>query len=115
MPEPSSEEEAELVACFEILPMLLRMNVQAFAEELSKTMPHAPGGRPPALSPEAQKEICTFIGQLHAEGVELREAKKRAARKWNVSVQTVQRTWSTRAAGGKRRFDPKELMEFMRG
>jgi len=113
VPEPGPEDEAMLVACCEMLPTLLRMNVQAFAEELSKTMPHAPGGRPQALSPDAQKEICKFIGQLHSEGVELREAKKRASRKWDVSVRTVQRLWSTRARCAERKFDAKQLMEYL--
>ena len=114
VPDPSAEEEAMLVACFEMLPTLIRMAVQGFADDLARQLPHPPGGRPQTLSPGAQKEICAFIGQLHAQGVELREAKKRAARKWDVSVRTVQRAWSTRSASAERKFDPKELLEYLR-
>ncbi len=113
MQEPSAEEETLLVASVEMLPVLVRMAVQDIADDMSKALPHPPGGRPRALSPEDHKEVCEFVGRLHTQGVALREAKKRAARKWSVSAVTVERAWRMRGQPVEKRFEAKELMRYL--
>jgi hypothetical protein len=75
------------------IPYLLRRSFQ----DATQSLPPSPGGRPRELLPEQCKEICLRIGQLYGVGVEVRDAQKRMAQRYGVSLRTIQRAWQERA------------------
>ncbi len=92
-PDPNPEELETVLTLIRTVPYLLRNQLQGAA----KSLPPAPGGRPRELSPEQSRESCMQIGQLYGLGVELPDAQKRMARRYGVSLRTIQRAWQHRA------------------
>jgi len=92
-PDPSPEEMETVLTLIKTVPYLLRSSLQ----DAAKSLPPSPGGRPRELRPEQRKEICLQIGQLYGQGVELRDAQKRLAQRYHVSLRTIQRAWQGRA------------------
>ena len=92
-PDPSPEEMGTVLTLIRTVPYLLRSSLQ----DAAKSLPPPPGGRPRGLSPEQRKEICLQIGQLYGQGVELRDAQKRLAQRYHVSLRTIQRAWQGRS------------------
>jgi hypothetical protein len=92
-PDPSPEEMETVLTLIRTLPYLLRGSLQ----NATKSLPPSPGGRPRELGPEQRKEICLQIGQLYGLGVELRDAQKRLAQRYDVGLRTIQRAWQERA------------------
>jgi len=88
-PDPSPEEMETVLTLIRTVPYLLRRSLQAATQSL----PPSPGGRPQELRPEQRKEICLQIGQLYGQGIELRDAQKRMAQRYGVSLRTIQRAW----------------------
>jgi len=64
---------------------------------IAKSLPPSPGGRPREFSPQECIEVCLEIGQLYGQGVALADAQKRMAKRYNVSLRTIQRVWQHRA------------------
>lgn len=92
-PDPSPEEWETVLILIRTVPYLLRNYLQ----DAAKSLPPSPGGRPRELTPEQSKEICLQIGQLYGLGVDLPDAQKRMAQRYNVSQRTIQRAWQQRA------------------
>jgi hypothetical protein len=92
LPENESAEFAQLLL---LLPTLV-YKIREFFPEAIKELPHAPGGRPTAVTPELRKEICAEIGQLLMGRVLLSTAYKRLGQRHGVSPRTVQRIWNER-------------------
>ncbi len=92
-PDLQPAELETVLALIRTVPYLLRSQFQTVA----KRLPPSPGGRPRGLSPEQSKEVCLQIGTLYGGGVELPEAQKRMARRYGVSLRTIQRAWRERA------------------
>ena len=92
-PDPKPEEVETVLTLIRTVPYLLRNQLQGVA----KSLPPSPGGRPRGLSPEQNKEVCLQIGKLYGQGVELPAAQKRMARRYSVSLRTIQRAWQERA------------------
>src|SRR5215470_4009235 len=92
-PDPSPEEMEGLLTLIRTMPYLLRGSFQ----NATKSLPPSPGGRPRELNAEQRKQICLQIGQLYGLGVELPDAQKRMARRYAVSLRTIQRAWQQRA------------------
>jgi hypothetical protein len=92
-PDPNPVELETVLTILRTVPYVLRNHLQSAA----KTLPSSPGGRPRGLSPEQSKELCLQIGTLYGQGVELPAAQKRMARRYGVSLRTIQRTWRERA------------------
>jgi len=92
-PDPHPEELETVLALIRTVPYLLRNQLQGVA----KRLPPSPGGRPRGLRPEQNKEVCLQIGKLYGQGVELPAAQKRMARRYSVSLRTIQRAWQERA------------------
>ena len=92
-PDPNPEEFERWLAFIRILPHFLRSSLQGIA----KTLPPSPGGRPRELTPQECMQVCLLIGQLFGQGVELPDAQKRMARRYDVSLRTIQRAWQERA------------------
>jgi hypothetical protein len=93
LPDPKPEEFEKVVAFLKALPYVLR----GLLQEAAKGLPPSPGGRPHGLTPDQSREVCRQIGQLYGEGVDLAEAKLRMARRYGVSLSTIQRAWKKRA------------------
>ena len=74
------------------VPYLLR----SYLQDAAKSLPPSPGGRPRELTPEQRKEVCLRIGQLYGGGLEIRDAQKRMAQHYGVSLRTIQRAWQER-------------------
>ena len=82
-----------VISLIRTLPYLLR----SYLQDTAKALPPSPGGRPQELTPEQRKEVCVRIGHLYGQGVELRDAQKRMAQHYDVSLRTIQRAWQERA------------------
>ncbi len=91
-PDPKPEELETVLTLIRTVPYLLRNQFQGVA----KRLPPSPGGRPRGLSPEESKEVCLQIGKLYGLGVGLPDAQKRLARRYDVSLRTIQRAWRER-------------------
>ena len=92
-PDSSPEEIETMLTIIRTLPYLLR----SYLQDTAKALPPSPGGRPRELTPEQRKEVCLQIGQLYGMGVEVRDAQKRMAQHYGVSLRTIQRAWQERA------------------
>ncbi|MFY9561210.1 MAG: hypothetical protein WAQ52_13330 [Terriglobales bacterium] len=92
-PDPSPEELETLLTFTRTVPYILRDGLQSAA----KSLPPPPGGRPRELTPQECKTICAEIGWLYGQGVELRDAQKRMAQRYNKGLRTIQRAWQQRA------------------
>jgi hypothetical protein len=92
-PDSSPEEMENVLALIRTLPYFLRSHLQ----EAAQALPPSPGGRPRELTPEQRKEVCLKIGHLYGMGVEIRDAQKRMAQQYSVSLRTIQRAWQERA------------------
>ena len=92
-PDPSPEEIETVLTLIRTVPYLLR----SYLQDAAKSLPPSPGGRPQELNSEQRKEACLQIGQLYGLGVEVRDAQKRMARRYDVSLRTIQRAWQERA------------------
>jgi uncharacterized protein YoaH (UPF0181 family) len=91
------------------------MAVAIFQEALPiirKEFPVINAGRPKALTTEQQRAACEHIGKLHAEGLNIKIAKRRAAQKFDVSVSTIDRTWAQRKQGHK--LSAKEVLDILK-
>ena len=102
-PDPSPEEMETVLTLIRTVPYLLRTSLQ----DARKSLPPSPGGRPRGLRPGQRKEICLQIGQLYGQGVELRDAQKRVAQRYNVSLRTIQRGWQERARWNSNSYQEK--------
>jgi hypothetical protein len=91
-PDPSAEEFEKVTTFLRSLPYLLR----GLLQEAAKGLPPPPGGRPHGLTPDQSREACRQIGQLYGDGVDLAEGKLRMARRYGVSLSTIQRAWKKR-------------------
>jgi len=92
-PDPSPEEMGTVLTLIRTVPYLLRRSLQ----DATKSLPPPPGGRPRGLSPKQSKEVCLQIGQLYGLGVELDDAQKRMAQRYDVGLRTIQRAWQQRS------------------
>jgi len=92
-PDPDPEEFETRLAFIRTLPYFLRNSLQGIA----KGLPPSPGGRPRELTPQECKEVCLRIGQLYGQAVDVRDAQKRMAQRYDVSLRTIQRAWQQRA------------------
>ena len=92
-PDPSPEEMEPVLTLIKTVPYLLRSSLQ----DAAKSLPPSPGGRPRELRPEQRKEICLQIGQLYGLGIQLRDAQKRLAQRYDVGLRTIQRAWQQRS------------------
>jgi hypothetical protein len=92
-PDPSPEELETWLTFIRTVPYIVRKGLQSAAQSL----PPPPGGRPRELTPQECKTICAEIGWLYGQGVELRDAQKPMAQRYNKGLRTIQRAWQQRA------------------
>jgi hypothetical protein len=97
-PEPSAEEILMFESVIRFAPFLLNRFVKKVAKESIKRLPENPSGPKPVIEGNQKPAICAFIGALYAKGVSIRDAQKRAAMKWNISLRSVERIWAKRTA-----------------
>jgi hypothetical protein len=94
LPSNISENEAdEIEAQLKITPFIIRRQLA----KTIKALPHFPGGQKSKLTEEQRRTIVDDIILFVRNGQELRVAKDRAAKKYSVSISTVQRIWRNRA------------------
>jgi hypothetical protein len=92
-PEPPPAQLSAMVKAIRSLPYTFRKVLP----EATKELPHKPGGRNRAIEVEEYPKICREIGLLIAgEKVSLRDAQKRIAQRYGVSLRTIQRIWQQR-------------------
>ena len=91
-PDPDPGEFETWLAFIRTLPHFLRGSLQ----EIAKSLPPPPGGRPRQLTPQQSMEVCLQIGHLYGQGVALPDAQKRVAQRYDVSLRTMQRAWQDR-------------------
>lgn len=94
--EPSQDHLDATIKSIELLPRLVRRHLPEATKQIIKTLPHEPGGRPQAVSSEEHPKICQEIAGLFAQGVSLKVAQERVARRRDVSPRTIQRIWQRR-------------------
>jgi hypothetical protein len=94
LPSNISENEAdEIEAQLKITPFIIRRQLA----KTIKALPHFPGGQKSKLTEEQRRTIVDDMILFVRNGQELRVAKDRAAKKYSVSISTVQRIWRNRA------------------
>jgi hypothetical protein len=77
-------------------PQLLRWVLSFLNQTAEDTLPNVPN-RPPAVAASDQLKMLRFINELHFDyGVELQQAKSRAAKRFGCGVRTVERYWRER-------------------
>jgi hypothetical protein len=74
-----------------------------------KQLPHSPGGRSRAIPDEKQQVVINHIVELIRYGMEPREAKAAAARRYGVSLSTIQRVWRHRKTGSPDNSDAVDM------
>ena len=86
LPEPTPEEVGKLKLEFrkKLRPMVL---------ETAKRIPIPPGGRPRKLNERESRVVCEEIGELLGQGVDLKDAQARIARRYGTGLRTIQRAW----------------------
>jgi len=99
-PDLNPAEMETVLTLIRTIPYLLR---RAF-QDATQSLPPSPGGRRRELLPEQRQEICLRIGQLYGLGVEVRDAQKRMAQRYDVSLRTIQRAWQERAKWNSHSF-----------
>jgi len=92
-PEPSPSDVRLLLQLLPNLEYVLRRFAPKMAKQI---LPHAPGGRPSAVTPALRGQVCREIGDLLVKGLRLIPAYKRLAQRHHVSVRTIQRIWNER-------------------
>ena len=71
--------------------------------EAVKALPYPKGGRPKLLSDEDKSRACDQVTDLiRTSGMELRDALRRVALRFGVSLRTMQRAWQGRASFPKK-------------
>ena len=111
--QPTSEEMQFIIGIAQSLPQLIAAGAKLLANDLAVEYPIQTGGRPKSLDRESRGALRSFIGQLYAEGVELRIAKKRAAQRFNVSLSTVNRAWAARKHPEREKPSIPEMIKFL--
>ena len=92
-PGPNPEELERWLAFIRALPYFLRGALQGIAG----SSPPPPGGRPRELAAqECMESLPANWQSLHGQGVELPDAQKRMAQRYDVSLRTIQRIWQQR-------------------
>lgn len=107
--EVSAEDEALIRATAENFPAIAIALFGEVLPKMRKEFPIVNAGRPKSLTSEEAKAVCQYIGQLHAEGVDIKTAKQRTAQKFGVSGSTINRTWTERKTGHK--LSVKEIVD----
>jgi hypothetical protein len=96
LPEEAAPEAEKFLKFLmkEFLP-----NQRLTAQELVKALPQrrAGGPKPKVLAEAKCRQICDEIIELHAKGVSIGDAQRRAAQKWNIALRSIQRIWGGRA------------------
>ena len=95
-PEPSPEQLEATLRGIRLLPYQIRKILPQAAMELTKKLPHDPGGRPSAINSDETPRICEEIGKLLGQGLKLIDAQRRVAQRQGVRVRTIQRAWQKR-------------------
>jgi hypothetical protein len=89
------DDPTGLAQLLRILPMIV-YKIREFLPDAIKELPHAPGGRPTAFTPEQRQQVCKEIGELLVKRVPLSAAYKRLGKRHGVSARTIQRIWNER-------------------
>jgi ribosomal protein L28 len=100
LPEPSWLEKRYIQGVFKFLPQLLLFGAKQFVQKAEDEIPPLPRGRP---APDAwvKAQIVAEIGKKEMVGCSHKQAKFRTARKFNMSLSTVQRIWDDRGNPGE--------------
>lgn len=114
MPEPSRAERVVIFAIVEHLPAIVGFFLRQAAAEARKDLPAPPGGRTRVFEPAQEKEICSYIGELQAQGYETLIAKESAARRYRTSVATISRVWKRRKRPYERKPRFQQLIEYIK-
>lgn len=96
--EVPEEQEKIVLAAFESAPALIGMFVGLLGETAKTDLPRPEAGRP-AIDYFKREEIMDFICDKMKEGCNLKQAKMRAATRFQCSSTTIQRVWNKRGAG----------------
>jgi acyl-CoA reductase-like NAD-dependent aldehyde dehydrogenase len=87
----------------EVLSLLqgIAYRIREMMPELTKSIPHEPGGRPRSLTEIQKRQVCTEIASWYGRGVRVGIAIKRVAQKYGVSQRTVRRAWRGRGISNR--------------
>jgi hypothetical protein len=94
--ETTEEQEKIMLAAFVSAPALIGMFAGLLGEAAKADLPRPEAGRP-AIDYFKRGEIVDFICAKMKEGCNLKQAKLRAAMRFQCSDTTIQRVWSKRS------------------
>ena len=110
MPEPPFLKKRFLFGALRYAPQLIRYGSKELVKMTEENLPEIPRGRP-GLDTYKKAQIVAKVGRWHTAGYTLDQAKKRAARHFNVSESTVQRAWDDRQNRGE--VDFRSVLKFI--
>jgi hypothetical protein len=110
MPEPSWMEKRFLFGAFRYMPQLVRYWLKRVGNHVEDDFPEIPRGRP-GLDAFTKEQIIAHVGKRHIAGYTLDQAKKRAAKKFEVSEAAVQRAWDDR--GNRNAVDFRSVLKYL--
>ncbi len=97
-PEPSASTIWMCESVTDYAPFLVNRFVKKVAKEAAKNLPENPSGPKPVIAESEKPLICAFIKELYGNKVSVQDAKRRASKKWGVSVRSVERVWAERGS-----------------
>ena len=110
LPEPSWLQMRFLLGSFKYTPHVMRYSLKRLTEMAEDDFPEIPRGRP-GLDAYMKAQIVAHVGKRYTEGYALEQAKWSAARKFGISVSTVQRAWDDR--GNRDEVDFRSVLKFL--
>lgn len=112
--ELTPEQEAYAVPMAEHFPHVLREIIAHLFESALKDLPPQPSGRKRSLNFEESAEVCQYVAELYAKGLDLKICKQRAAQRFGVSLSTVQRAWRQRGQNSAEVIQASEVVDFIK-
>lgn len=110
--EVTAEDETLVRGMTENFPAVTVALLEETLPVIRKEFPIINAGRPKSLTSDQQRAACEYVGTLYAQGVNIKTAKRRAAQKFDVSVSTIERTWTQRKKGHKP--SPREILDILK-
>jgi hypothetical protein len=110
-PEPSPATIRAFESVIRFAPFLLNRLVKKVAKDAGKGLAENPSGPKPVIAENEKPLICVFILGLIAKKVSVQDAQRRAAKKWNISLRSVERIWSERDSFDETKMSIEETQD----
>lgn len=91
------DQQMYFLAMLQSIPQIMQHLVSKELPKLAEELPPLPTGRKRALTIGQRMKVCDHVAYLHRAGTPLQISKSQTARKFSVSLRSVERAWAKRA------------------